>query len=149
MNTFYMNNIKFSPIFLLTLMLFSFSNESFANIYRWKDSKGVMHYSDRPPSAITRKHSEDILLKVIRDQDLCAAPIKNNSKAYDPITLNSLLSTTYNKLSSTPSISTTTSPTTTTTTTTSPTTTTTTTTSLTTTTTSPTTTTTSPTTTTT
>jgi hypothetical protein len=115
MSTRVMNNLKISPLLLLTLALFTFSNDTFADIYRWRDSKGVMQYSDRPPPAITRKHSEDILLKIIKDQDLCAAPSKTSVKKFDPIILNGFFGAATLKLTSQASTTTSTAPTTTTT----------------------------------
>lgn len=50
-----------------------------AEVYRWKDSKGVTHYSDRPPSAITKKKSDELLLKIIKSDNYCANP--NTTKA--------------------------------------------------------------------
>jgi hypothetical protein len=90
MNTTKPRDLKVSAIFITSLLFFVFCNIATADIYRWKDNKGIMHYSDRPPAAITKKKSEDLLLKVIQDQDLCAAPAKTTVKANDPITLNAL-----------------------------------------------------------
>jgi hypothetical protein len=90
MNTTRPSDLKVSALFITSLLFFVFCNIATADIYRWKDNKGIMHYSDRPPAAITKKKSEDLLLKVIQDQDLCAAPTTTTAKASDPITLNAL-----------------------------------------------------------
>lgn len=60
--------------FILMLILLGTVYNLNAEVYRWKDSKGVTHYSDRPPIAITENKSDAILLKIIKDEDLCAAP---------------------------------------------------------------------------
>jgi len=75
---------------LLLLALLGSSSNLLADVYRWRDSKGVMQYSDVPPAAITNKRSEKILLNIIKDGNLCANPAELKARKIDnsPIQLN-------------------------------------------------------------
>jgi len=56
-----------------------------AEVYRWKDSKGITHYSDQPPTSITEKKSEALLLKIIKSDNYCAPPTSPNKVDTAPI----------------------------------------------------------------
>ncbi|OYY49131.1 MAG: hypothetical protein B7Y48_07420 [Methylophilales bacterium 28-44-11] len=91
MNISYSTKAKVLPLLLLTLA--GFSNSTNADVYRWRDNKGVMQYSDVPPASLTKnKKSEALLLKLIKEDSLCANPdLKtSNAKKNDPIVLNLL-----------------------------------------------------------
>ena len=95
---------------LLLLALLGSSSNLLADVYRWRDSKGVMQYSDVPPAAITNKRSEKILLNIIKDGNLCANPAETKVSKTDnnPIRLNILWNTVNTSLAkTTASISTT------------------------------------------
>lgn len=71
----------------LILMLFGVSHNLNADVYRWKDTKGVMQYSDRPPASITGKSSQDLLLKIIKNNNYCVNPAitKTASTTAEPL----------------------------------------------------------------
>jgi Domain of unknown function (DUF1996)/Domain of unknown function (DUF4124) len=73
----------------LILMLFATNDNALAEVYRWKDNKGVMHYSDRAPASITSKNSDSILLKIIKSDNYCADPAPKNSPKDTVVGLNS------------------------------------------------------------
>ncbi|WP_020168796.1 MULTISPECIES: DUF1996 domain-containing protein [Methylotenera] len=61
---------------LLTLLASSQAN---AEIYKWRDSRGVTQYSDRPPVEDFSKLSRNELVNSLQTKDLCTVgPIKKN-----------------------------------------------------------------------
>ncbi|MDO8962277.1 MAG: DUF4124 domain-containing protein, partial [Methylophilus sp.] len=90
-----MNITRYTQVTLSSLLLValsSFSNTSIADVYRWRDSKGVMQYSDRPPPTAKSKQSETILLNIIKNDSLCANPelTKQSVNDNNPVALNFL-----------------------------------------------------------
>ena len=80
MNIHYSAKAFASP--LLLLVLAGFCSNALSDVYRWRDNKGVMQYSDVPPASLTKsKKSEALLLKIIKDENLCANPELKNSVA--------------------------------------------------------------------
>jgi len=91
MNIHYSAKAFASP--LLLLILAGVCSNALSDVYRWRDSKGVMQYSDVPPASLSKaKKSDALLLKIIKDESLCANPELKNSvaKKSDPIELNLL-----------------------------------------------------------
>lgn len=72
----------------LILMLFGISYNLNADVYRWKDSKGIMQYSDRPPASIASKSSQDLLLKIVKNNNYCINPVVNKAASTSTEPLN-------------------------------------------------------------
>lgn len=56
-----MNNL--SPKLLLAIISFLFIGTCFAEIYKWTDSKGIVHFGEQPPS---KGKSESIIIDVVQ-----------------------------------------------------------------------------------
>lgn len=62
---------------LLTLVA---SNPADAEIYKWRDNRGVIQYSDRPPVSSFSKTTPNEVVNSLQAKDLCAVgPIKKNT----------------------------------------------------------------------
>jgi len=80
------HSTKATQLFLMVILLTASYNLS-ADVYRWKDRKGIMHYSDRPPVSITSKNSNELLLKIVKTDNYCANPavVKASAKVTEPL----------------------------------------------------------------
>ncbi len=47
-----------------------------AQIYKWRDNRGVMQYSDKPPVTNAAKATPAELVNSLQAKDLCAVPTK-------------------------------------------------------------------------
>ncbi len=66
---------------LLTLMASDFAN---AEIYKWRDNRGVTQYSDRPPVASFSKLTPNEMVNALQTKDLCTVgPIKKSIASGD------------------------------------------------------------------
>ncbi len=94
---------KLNISFTCLLTLASVSTDLAAQVYRWKDNKGITQYSDRPPPEMAKKQSEKILLNIISNDNLCANPAltKSTAKALSPLSLNALYVSSKTKLATT------------------------------------------------
>ena len=74
-----LNSIIRSPALLLTipLLVILSSNVANAEIYKWRDNRGVTQYSDRPPVSGFAKATRSEIVNALQTKDLCAVgPIK-------------------------------------------------------------------------
>ena len=63
-----------NTVFILTLSSLALASFSLrAEIYKWKDAKGVTQYSDKPPLSITAKPESSQLKAILAAQVMCSA----------------------------------------------------------------------------
>ena len=78
-----LNSIIRTPALILTVPLFALIAVSYpahAEIYKWRDNRGVIQYSDRPPVESFTKVTRDEMVNALQTKDLCAVgPIVKNS----------------------------------------------------------------------
>lgn len=63
-----------SPALLITLPLLTLmatSHQAQAEIYKWRDNRGVIQYSDRPPVAAFTKITRNEMINALQTKDLC------------------------------------------------------------------------------
>ena len=78
-----LNSIIRTPALILTVPLFALIAVSYpahAEIYKWRDNRGVIQYSDRPPVENFTKVTRNEMVNALQTKDLCAVgPIVKNS----------------------------------------------------------------------
>ena len=78
-----LNSIIRTPALILTVPLFALIAVSYpahAEIYKWRDSRGVIQYSDRPPVENFTKVTRNEMVNALQTKDLCTVgPIVKNS----------------------------------------------------------------------
>ena len=78
-----LNSIIRTPALILTVPLFALIAVSYpahAEIYKWRDSRGVIQYSDRPPVESFTKVTRNEMVNALQTKDLCTVgPIVKNS----------------------------------------------------------------------
>ena len=78
-----LNSIIRTPALILTVPLFALIAVSYpahAEIYKWRDNRGVIQYSDRPPVESFTKVTRNEMVNALQTKDLCAVgPIVKNS----------------------------------------------------------------------
>ncbi|MES2501252.1 MAG: DUF1996 domain-containing protein [Pseudomonadota bacterium] len=77
-----LNSIIRKPALVLTLPLFALIAASYsahAEIYKWRDNRGVIQYSDRPPVTNFTKVTRNEMVNALQTKDLCTVgPIVKN-----------------------------------------------------------------------
>ncbi|MES2547633.1 MAG: DUF1996 domain-containing protein [Pseudomonadota bacterium] len=78
-----LNSIIRTPALALTLPLFALIAASYpahAEIYKWRDNRGVIQYSDRPPVESFTKVTRNEMVNALQTKELCAVGpiVKNN-----------------------------------------------------------------------
>jgi Domain of unknown function (DUF1996)/Domain of unknown function (DUF4124) len=68
-------NTQFSNAALLTAVLALFSTDSAAEIYKWRNARGVVQYSDRPPLASFTKATRSEIINALQLKDVCNLPV--------------------------------------------------------------------------
>ena len=86
-----------STFFILSLSSLALASFSLrAEIYKWKDAKGVMQYSDKPPLSITAKPESSQLKALLAAQVMCSTSEKpknaSTSSVYAAATKNEMAS---------------------------------------------------------
>ena len=86
-----------NTVFILTLSSLALASFSLrAEIYKWKDAKGVIQYSDKPPLSITAKPESNQLKALLAAQVMCSATEKpknaSTSSVYAAATKNEMAS---------------------------------------------------------
>jgi Domain of unknown function (DUF4124) len=69
-----LNSIIRKPALVLTLPLFALIAASYsahAEIYKWRDNRGVIQYSDRPPVTNFTKVTRNEMVNALQTKDLC------------------------------------------------------------------------------
>ncbi len=71
-----------SPALLITLPLLALlatSHQANAEIYKWRDNRGVTQYSDRPPASSFKKVTRNEMVNALQTKDLCTVgPIQKS-----------------------------------------------------------------------
>ncbi len=73
---FKLSTVTHKSLFIIpfTTVLLISSNAN-AEVYKWRDSKGIMQYSDNPPTdKKVKKASADDIVNSIQKKDLCVIP---------------------------------------------------------------------------
>lgn len=77
-----LNSIIRSPAILITvplLTLIAASHQAHAEIYKWRDNRGVIQYSDSPPVSNYKKITRNEMVNALQTKDLCTVgPIKKS-----------------------------------------------------------------------
>ncbi len=74
------SNVQVFNIFVLTSVLALFCTNSFAEVYKWRNTRGVVQYSDRPPLAGFTKATRNDIVNALQSKDVCVLP-GNNANA--------------------------------------------------------------------
>jgi Domain of unknown function (DUF1996)/Domain of unknown function (DUF4124) len=72
------SNTQFSKVALLTAVLALFSTHSAAEIYKWRDARGVTKYSDVPPPFAFTKATRNEIVNALQAKDVCVLPSKTS-----------------------------------------------------------------------
>lgn len=98
-----LNSIIRQPAMLITLPLLTLIAASYpanAEIYKWRDNRGVTQYSDRPPVSNFTKVTRNELVNALQTKDLCTVgPIQKS--VVSAKNLNTFFGFTVNKASTT------------------------------------------------
>ncbi|PPD57203.1 MAG: hypothetical protein CTY10_00230 [Methylotenera sp.] len=98
-----LNSIIRQPAILITLPLLTLIAASYpanAEIYKWRDNRGVTQYSDRPPASNFTKVTRNELVNALQTKDLCTVgPIQKSVASAK--NLNTFFGFTVNKASTT------------------------------------------------
>ncbi|MBX9677082.1 MAG: DUF1996 domain-containing protein [Methylotenera sp.] len=98
-----LNSIIRHPAMLITLPLLTLIAASYpanAEIYKWRDNRGVTQYSDRPPASNFTKVTRNELVNALQTKDLCTVgPIQKSGASAK--NLNTFFGFTVNKASTT------------------------------------------------
>ena len=73
-------NAQVFNVFILTSVLTLFCTNSFAEVYKWRNTRGVVQYSDRPPLAGFTKATRNEIVNALQSKDVCVLP-GNNANA--------------------------------------------------------------------
>lgn len=64
---------------VMTTILVLFSTNSVAEVYKWRNARGVVQYSDRPPLASFTKATRNEIVNALQSKDVCNLPVNNVS----------------------------------------------------------------------
>ena len=64
-------------IFVLTSVLVLFCTNSIAEVYKWRNTRGVVQYSDKPPLASFTKATRNEIVNALQSKDVCVLPANN------------------------------------------------------------------------
>ncbi|MBC7756048.1 MAG: DUF1996 domain-containing protein [Bdellovibrio sp.] len=64
---------------MLTAILVMISTNSVAEVYKWRNARGVVQYSDRPPLAGFTKATRSEIVNALQTKDVCILPANNTS----------------------------------------------------------------------
>ncbi len=70
-----LKSISAIKLLLLTLPIITFvfsSTTTYAEIYKWRDNRGVIQYSDKPPASDFTKASRSEIVNSLQKKDVCA-----------------------------------------------------------------------------
>lgn len=70
---------KYLPLALVTIALIS--TNAYADIYKWRNARGVVQYSDRPPLASFTKATRNEIINALQAKDVCILPNSLKGKA--------------------------------------------------------------------
>ena len=73
-------NAQVFNIFVLTSVLVLFCTNSFAEVYKWRNTRGVVQYSDKPPLTGFTKATRNDIVNALQSKDVCVLP-GNNANA--------------------------------------------------------------------
>ena len=73
------SNAQVLKVFVLTSILVLFCTNSFAEVYKWRNARGVVQYSDRPPLAGFTKATRNEIVNALQSKDVCVLPANNAS----------------------------------------------------------------------
>ena len=59
---------------IATVALLLASNLATADIYKWRNNRGVIQYSDKPPVSGFTKASQHEIVNSLQSKDMCAEP---------------------------------------------------------------------------
>ena len=70
---------------VLTAMLVVFSTNTCAEIYKWRDARGITKYSDIPPPFAFAKATRNELVNALQAKDVCILPSTKTAKTIDAV----------------------------------------------------------------
>ena len=73
------SNAKIVKVCVMTAILVLFSTNSVAEIYKWRNARGVVQYSDRPPLAGFTKATRNEVVSALQSKDVCNLPVNNTN----------------------------------------------------------------------
>ena len=71
------SNAQVFNIFVLSSVLTLFCTNSFAEVYKWRNTRGVVQYSDKPPLASFTKATRNEIVNALQSKDVCVLPANN------------------------------------------------------------------------
>lgn len=75
------SNAKIFKASALTAMLVLFNTSSYAEIYKWRDARGITKYSDTPPPFAFTKASRTEIVNALQAKDVCVLPNTKSTKS--------------------------------------------------------------------
>jgi Domain of unknown function (DUF1996)/Domain of unknown function (DUF4124) len=80
------NNNIYKSLLLIALCFVGFislicSNAAHSEIYKWRDNRGVIQYSDKPPASGFNKADRHEIVNALQVKDLCAEPTSKTAEA--------------------------------------------------------------------
>lgn len=73
------SNAQIVKVSILTAILVLFSSSSVAEVYKWRNARGVVQYSDRPPLTGFTKATRNEVVNALQSKDVCNLPVNNTS----------------------------------------------------------------------
>jgi Domain of unknown function (DUF1996)/Domain of unknown function (DUF4124) len=75
------NRKQISTLSILTISLMLASSLANADIYKWRNNRGVIQYSDKPPVAGFTKATQHEIVNSLQSKDLCVEPTAKTATA--------------------------------------------------------------------
>ena len=73
------SNAKIVKVSILTTILILFCTHSVAEVYKWRNARGVVQYSDRSPLTGFTKVTRSEIVNALQAKDVCNLPANNNT----------------------------------------------------------------------